>query len=53
MTFWAFSSGGIAAAVIAVLVLAVGIAWMVVPKFWNFADKTRQTHVVEDWNEEN
>ncbi|QDA32251.1 hypothetical protein FH039_02390 [Thermococcus indicus] len=52
MTFWAFSSGGIAAAVIAVLVLAVGVALMVVPKFWNFADKMRQSHVVEDWNEE-
>lgn len=51
MTFWAFSSG-IAAAVIAVIVLAIGIALMVVPKFWNFADKMRQTHVIEDWNEE-
>ncbi|NJE85597.1 hypothetical protein E3E23_07145 [Thermococcus sp. CX2] len=52
MTFWAFSSSGIAAAVIAVIVLAIGIALMVVPKFWNFADKMRQTHVIEDWNEE-
>ncbi|ACJ17408.1 hypothetical membrane protein, conserved [Thermococcus onnurineus NA1] len=52
MTFWAFSSSGIAAAVIAVIVLAIGIALMVVLKFWNFADKMRQTHVIEDWNEE-
>ena len=52
MTFWAFSSDGVAAAVVAVLVLAVGVALMVVPKFWNFADKTRGTHVVEDWNDE-
>ncbi|NJE11219.1 hypothetical protein [Thermococcus sp. MAR1] len=52
MTFWAFSSSGIAAAIIAVLVLAVGIALMIVPKFWDFADKMRRTHVIEDWSEE-
>ncbi|GEM_PF-4917254 len=51
MTFWAFSSGGIVAAVIAVIVFAIGISLMVVPKFWNFADKMRQTHIIEDWNE--
>ncbi|AHF81321.1 hypothetical protein [Thermococcus paralvinellae] len=51
MTFWAFSSSGIVAAVIAVIVFAIGIALMVVPKFSNFADKIRQTHIIEDWNE--
>ena len=51
MTFWAFSSSGIVVAVIAVIVFAIGISLMVVPKFWNFADKMRQTHIIEDWNE--
>ncbi len=52
MTFWAFSSSGIAAAVVAVIVLAVGIGLMLVPRFWDFAHKMRQTHIIEDWNED-
>ncbi|WP_324735136.1 hypothetical protein VFC49_08180 [Thermococcus sp. SY098] len=50
MMFWAFSSGGIVTAIIAVIIFAIGISLMAVPKIRNFADKLRQTHIIEDWN---
>ena len=51
MMFWAFSSGGIVTAIIAVIIFATGIALMTVPKIRSFADKMRQTHIIEDWSE--
>ncbi|ASJ01222.1 hypothetical protein A3K92_06870 [Thermococcus gorgonarius] len=51
MTFWAFSSDGLAVAVSAVIVLGIGVLLMSIPKFWDFADKMRHTHILEDWNE--
>ncbi len=51
MTFWAFSSDGLAVAVAAVIVLGIGVLFMAIPRFWDFADKMRRTHVLEDWHE--
>ena len=51
MTLWAFSSDGLAVAVVAVIVLALGVLLMSIPRFWDFAHKMRHTHVLEDWNE--
>ena len=50
MTFWAFGSDGLAVAVAAVIFLGVGVLLMAIPKFWDFADRMRHTHVLEDWN---
>jgi membrane protein YdbS with pleckstrin-like domain len=50
MTFWAFSSDGLAVAVTAAIVLGICVLLMSVPKFWEFAHKMRQTHVLEDWS---
>ncbi|ADT84968.1 hypothetical protein [Thermococcus barophilus] len=51
MMFWAFSSGGITTAVISVIIFAIGISLMAVPKIWSFADRMRQTYIIEDWSE--